>query len=159
MNQFALWHEMCKNEQISPDIVTLTEVIATLDSASGKGNRQRADEVFLDAVNQRLILRQDSLDTSWEFDLSYMSLPIARAASRYIFGQISERCSSDTGDKGGGDEVKDLSLITGTSRMREHIREVLRDELKPAVHCIVPQREQGTLIAKKKIVQNYVSGQ
>ena len=41
MNQFALWHEMCKNEQISPDIVTLTEVIATLDSASGKGNRQR----------------------------------------------------------------------------------------------------------------------
>ena len=156
---FALWHEMCKNEKISPDIVTLTEVIATLDSAPGKVNIQRADEVFLGAVNQGLILRQDSLDTSWEFDLSYMSLPIARAASRYIFGQISERCSSETGDNDGGDEVNDLSLITGTSRMREHIREVLRDELKPAVHCIVPQREQGTLIAKKKIVHNYVSGQ
>ena len=55
-------------------------MIATLDSAAGKvkgvkANRERVDEVFAEAVDRGLILRKDSLDTSWEVDLSCMSFP------------------------------------------------------------------------------------
>ncbi|KAL7553260.1 hypothetical protein ACHAWF_016515, partial [Thalassiosira exigua] len=150
---FDLWLEMCQpsNERVSPDIVTLTEVAATLDSAMGKVNRERADKVFEDAVARGLILRKDSLDTSWEVDLSSMSYPVARTACRYIFRQIVERY-----DDSDDDNLKDLSLITGASRMRECVREVLRDELKPAIYCVVPKLEQGTLQVKEKVLRNYV---
>ena len=151
---FDLWLEMCGNERISPDIVTLTEVIATLDGAMGRINRERVDKVFVEAVSRGLILRKDSLDTSWEVDLSHMSFPIARAACRYIFRQLAERHGED---KDG--EVKDLSLITGASRMREYVREVLRDELKPGVHCIVPKMQQGTLLVKEKMLMQFIQGQ
>jgi hypothetical protein len=167
-----LWHEMCKQssnqkgKKVSPDIVTLTEVIATLDSAAGKvkgvkANRERVDEIFVEAVERGLILRKDSLDTSWEVDLSCMSFPIARAACRYIFRQITERSlSSAENDDEDDNEVKDLNLITGAhSRMREYVRGVLRDELRPAVYCTVPKMEQGTLLVKKQMMQNYINGQ
>ena len=160
---FDIWKELCqlsnqdgdkkiKKTDVSPDIVTLTEVIATLDNASGKVNRERVDEVFTEAVNRGLILRKDSLDTSWEVDLSNMSQPIARAACRYIFNQIAQRHAASDDD-----DVKDLSLITGASRMREHVRGILRDELKPSLYCVVPKLEQGTLLVKKKMVQNYIN--
>lgn len=172
---YDLWQEMCeqssmsnqKGKKVSPDIVTLTEVIATLDSAAGKvkgvkANRERVDEVFAEAVDRGLILRKDSLDTSWEVDLSCMSFPIARAACRYIFRQITDRslASADNYDDDGDGAVKDLNLITGAhSRMREYVRGVLRDELRPAVYCIVPKMEQGTLLVKKQMMQNYINGQ
>ena len=84
---YDVWREMCdqsnnqKGSKVSPDIVTLTEVIATLDSAAGKvkgvkANREWVDEVFAEAVDRGLILRKDSLDTTWEVDLSCMSFPI-----------------------------------------------------------------------------------
>ena len=162
---FDIWKELCqlsnqdgdkkiKKRDVSPDIVTLTEVIATLDNASGKVNRERVDEVFTEAVKRGLILRKDSLDTSWEVDLSNMSQPIARAACRYIFNQIAQRHAASDDD-----DVKDLSLITGASRMREHVRGILRDELKPSIYCVVPKLEQGTLLVKKKMIQNYINEQ
>ena len=172
---FDMWKEMCQSSNqdasdkntknnkktgVSPDIVTLTEVIATLDNASGKVNRERVDEVFIEAVKRGLILRKDSLDTYWEFDLSNMSQPIARAACRYIFNQIAQRhAASNEEDGEDDDDVKDLSLITGASRMREHVRGILRDELKPSIYCVVPKLEQGTLLVKKKMVQNYINEQ
>lgn len=171
---YDVWREMCdqsnnqKGSKVSPDIVTLTEVIATLDSAAGKvkgvkANREWVDEVFAEAVDRGLILRKDSLDTTWEVDLSCMSFPIARAACRYIFRQITERslASADNDDEDDdNDSVKDLNLITGAhSRMREYVRGVLRDELRPAVYCIVPKMEQGTLLVKKQMMQNYINGQ
>lgn len=157
---FDVWLEMCQpsNERVSPDIVTLTEVIATLDNAAGKANRKRVDNVFSEAVNRGLILRTDSLDTSWEVDLSRLSFPVARAACRYIFRQIVEQSAkNEDGDDDGG--VKDLSLITGASKMREYVRGVLRDELKPAVYCVVPKLEQGTLQVKEQVMRNYINDQ
>lgn len=152
---YDIWSEMChknSSERVSPDIVTLTEVIATLDKAPGRMNRERVDEVFSEAVKRGLILRKDSLDTSLEVDLSSMSFPIARAACRFIFRRIAERSSIDG-------EISDLSLITGPSRMREYVREVLRDELTPPVYCVVPKAEQGTLLVKKQVLTNYIRGQ
>jgi len=153
---FDMWLEMCEpsNKEVSPDTATLTKVIATLDTAIGKTNRERVDKVFSEAVARGLILRKDSLDTSWEVDLSRLSFPVARAACRFIFRQIAEKSV----EKEDG-AVKDLSLITGASKMREYVREVLRDELKPAVYCIVPKSEQGTLQVKEKVMRNYIEGQ
>ncbi len=153
---FDLWVEMCntdKREKVSPDIVTLTEVIATLDRGMGKINRERADKVFSDAVSRGIILKEDSLDSSWEVDLSRMSFPVARAACRFIFRRMANSA------KNGELDVKDFSLITGASKMREYIREVLRDELKPAIFCVVPKLEQGTLQVKEKVLRNYIDGQ
>ena len=95
---------------------------------SGKVNRERADEVFSEAVGRGLILtvsRRDSLDTSREVDLSSMSFPVARAACRYIFRRIAEGCDGEDGAGKGASAASgggDLSLITGVSRMRAHIR-------------------------------------
>lgn len=146
---------MCQpsKDNISPDIVTLTEVIATIDRAVGKANRQKVDQVFAEAVERGLILREDSLDAAWDIDLSGMSFPVARAACRFIFSRLVERV------RDGNEKVEDLSLITGASRMREYIREVLRDELTPAVYCIVPKMEQGTLQVKAKMLENYINAQ
>ena len=151
---FDLWVEMCSADNgVSPDIVTLTEVIATLDRAMGKINRDRADKVFAEAVSRGIILKEDSLDSSWEVDISRMSFPVARAACRFIFRRIVD--SAKDGDL----DVKDFSLITGATKMREYVREVLRDELKPAVFCVVPKLEQGTLQVKEKVMRNYIDGQ
>ncbi len=139
------------DEKISPDIVTLTEVVGTLDRATGLINRNRADKVFSDAVRLGIILRDDSLDSSWEVDLSGMSFPVARAACRFIFCRLVEEMKN-----GKEQTVRDLSLITGASRMREYVREVLRDELKPSIYCVVPKTEQGTLVVKEKVVRNYI---
>lgn len=153
---FNIWREMCSDsskESVSPDIVTLTEVIATLDRAMGRINRERADKVFADAVSRGIILREDSLDSNWEVDLSRMSFPVARVACRYVFRRIVNSVRS------GNEDLKDFSLITGASKMREYIREILRDELKPPVFCVVPKSEQGTLQVKEKVMRNYIDGQ
>ena len=136
---YELWLEMSQSNKgnISPDIVTLTEVIATLDRAAGKENRKKVDRVFAEAVKRGIILREDSLDGAWDIDLSGMSFPVARAACRFIFERLGNRI------RDGNEKVEDLSLITGASRMREYIREILRDELKPSVYCVVPKMEQG----------------
>lgn len=146
---------MCQpnKDKVSPDIVTLTAVIATLDRATGKVNKGKADEVFAEAVERGVILREDSLDRSWELDLSGMSFPVARAACRFIFQRLVKKV------RDGNEDIEDLSLITGASRMREYVREVLRDELTPSVYCVVPKMEQGTLQIKAKMMTNYISAQ
>lgn len=151
---YELWQEMCApgNDMVSPDIVTLTEVIGTLDNRIGKANRERVDAVFLEAVNRGLILKKNSLDTLWEMDISKLPLPVARAACRYIFRRIVEKCVA-------GEEVKEFSLITGAGRTREYVREVLRDELKPAVYCVVADSQQGVLQVREKMMRNYIDGQ
>lgn len=179
---YELWQEMCRSSEsrssttsrggssgggdgdvvrrgVSPDIVTLTEVITTLDRSPGntKSNKQLVDSVFSEAVNRGLILRRDSLDTSWEMDLSGMSFPVARAACRFIFRRLVSRRKDATKEE--NVEMHDLSLITGAGRMREYIREVLRDELVPSVYCVVPKLEQGTLVVKRQVLVNYIDGQ
>lgn len=151
----GLWSEMCQpsNTGVKPDIVTLTEVIATLDGAGG-ANRKAIDKVFAEAVLLGLLLREDSLDTRWEVDLSRMSRPVARAACRFVFRRFTERAAKDEEEA-----MQDLSLITGAGRMREYVREVLRDELRPSVYCVVLESEQGTLVVREQMMKNYIKGQ
>lgn len=151
-----LWSEMCglNDAGVAPDIVTLTEVIATLAGDGGKAHRDDVDRVFADAVSQGLLLREDSLDTRWEVDLSRMSRPVARAACRFVFRRFLSRAVEDEEES-----VQDLRLITGAGRMQEHVRGVLRDELLPAVYCVVPESERGTLVVREKMMRNYMKEQ
>lgn len=146
---YNLWSEICASD-LSPDVVTLTEVVYTLDQARGKINREKAESVFKDAVSQGLVLRRDSLDTSSEFDLSKMSSSVARFAVLYIMKNIVRTVETDSSD---------LSFIAGTTKMREHIRAVLRDEMSPLIYCIVPEREPGVLVIKQKVLQNFLASQ
>mmetsp|Transcript_15637 Transcript_15637/g.33842 ORF Transcript_15637/g.33842 Transcript_15637/m.33842 type:complete len:1028 (-) Transcript_15637:2196-5279(-) len=95
--------------RLSPDIITLTDVIATLERSEGAENRQRMDEVFNEAVERGIILPADSLDSTWEVDLSGMSIPVAHAACRYIVQRALREVK-------GGRPCEDLLLITGVGK-------------------------------------------
>lgn len=98
--------------RLSPDIITLTDVIATLERSEGAENRQRMDEVFNEAVERGIILPADSLDSTWEVDLSGMSIPVAHAACRYIVQRALREVK-------GGSPCEDLLLITGVGKAQQ----------------------------------------
>ena len=93
--------------KLSPDIITLTDVIATFKRSEGNKNRERMDEVFDEAVELGIILPKDSLDSLWEVDLSGMSIPVAHAACRHIVQRARRAVES------GKSPCKDLMFITG----------------------------------------------
>ncbi len=95
--------------QVSPDIITVTEVIGCLHSSLNKKNIERIDKVFNDAVEREIILSNDSMDTLWEIDLSGMSLPVARAACRFIMKRTLDHVKK-TG------ELDNLVFITGVGK-------------------------------------------
>lgn len=120
---FEVWDEMCGKRQgnstakasaaadasMSPDIITVTEVIGTLCRSEGKVDVDRVDIVFAEAVRRGIILRGGTLDTLWEVDLSGYSFPVARAACRYIMKRALEAARR-------GDAIRDVNLITGVGR-------------------------------------------
>jgi len=104
------WNEMCaEGENVRPDIISLTSVIASLERGKGKDQEEKMDEVFASAVDKQIILPEDSMDTKWEIDLSGMSLPVARAACRFIIKRLQQEVK-------GGENCEDLMLITGVGR-------------------------------------------
>ena len=93
--------------KLSPDIITLTDVIATFERSEGIKNRERMDEVFDEAVELGISLPKDSLDSLWEVDLSGMSIPVAHAACRHIVQRARRAVES------GESPCEDLMFITG----------------------------------------------
>jgi len=142
-------------ENLSPDIITLTTVIGSLDKDSeATGSKAKMDSVFADAVEMQIILPSDSMDTKWEIDLSGMSLPVARAACRFIVKQL------DTADP------QDLNLITGIGRhhenpkysstaLREHVKEVLQSDFNPPLLSALAERAPGVVLVEKASIQNW----
>lgn len=122
---YKLWTEMCNTDDSTaarfrrerqgggrgsrPDIITLQECISILSTA---GRLDRMDEVFSDAVRSGIVLSNDSLDEEFEFDLSGMSLPVARAACRFV---ISRLLSSNSNSPG-----QELTFITGVGIAHQH---------------------------------------
>lgn len=160
---YELWNEMLGkkptnttaiataryDESTRPDIITITNAIAAMSSDTDtKEDRDRVDEIFSEAVGRGIILRShDTLDSTWEFDLSGMSLHVARAACRYILLRIA-RSHKD------GEGVENLTLITGTGRgqkdekhtsLQEYVRQVLERDFDPPLHSLVPMRAVGTV--------------
>jgi len=169
---FNLWTEMCSTRICSPDRNTLATVIAGLDRKTGKGNNKKIDKVFSDAVEREIMLPTDSMDTDYEIDLSGMTLPIAKAACRFILRQLILKISE-------GETCHDLSFITGVSwnnkvdssesshspkqtgsmALREHIRAVLRDDFEPPLYSCIPKMAAGTVQVKKEVLKKWVDTQ
>jgi hypothetical protein len=107
-------------------VITVTDVISTLDRTPGKSNRKNINLVFSEAVKRGIVLPSNSLDSLWEVDLSGMSLPVARAACHYIMQRIVESVLMEEGGENDDDsqqQVFDLTLITGVGKAQRQSNE------------------------------------
>lgn len=193
---YELWGEICGTRSLttsitssiatardnaSPDIITLTDCIATLSRA---GYTRKMDEVFRQAVEREGILLQsnDSLDSIWEVDLNGKPFPIARAACRYLLRTISDKYNSGTGIV-----LEDMVFITGvgvahqkkedetpslsapsastnnvldkkdrTTSLRDFIQGILETDFDPPIESIVPSRAQGTVVIEEKSLKQWL---
>lgn len=171
---------------IAPDIITVTDVIATLSRSNGN-DQKKVDQVFQDAVDRGIVLRKDTLDSEWEVDLTGMTLPVARAACRFIFQRIRSAVQN-------GESPAEVTLITGVGRgqrlrskddgsldfderrtgsnldqrqlsnhgstaLREYVLQILKEDFDPPLRGAVPQRAQGTVLIDKRQVDNWVANQ
>jgi hypothetical protein len=85
-------------------------VSSAIGAMSSGGNEpadcDMVDDVFEEAVRRGIVLRSDSMDTCSEFDLSGMSLPVARAAVRFVLKRLASPPAMPNS----------LSFITGGGR-------------------------------------------
>lgn len=188
---YELWGEICGRQSsspessssiasakivASPDIITLTDCIATLSRA---GYTKKMDQVFREAVDRGIVLGRsiDDLDEQWEIDLSGLPFPIARAATRYLIqNMIGERGSKNKDDNA---SIQDMIFITGigkaqqkrkeesstlqepmapttvldrkdrTTSLRDFIQGILETDFEPSLESVVPQRAQGTVVIEE----------
>lgn len=137
---YELWGEICGKRSLttsiastiatardiaSPDIITLTDCIATLSRA---GYKYKMDEVFRQAVEREGIVLQsnDSLDSIWEIDLSGMPFPIARAACRYLLRTITDEYQKKSADFA----LEDMVFITGVGVNHQKLKQGDKYSLK-----------------------------
>jgi hypothetical protein len=173
-----LWGEICgtksaARDAATPDIITVTDCIDTLSRAE---YTEKVDEVFEEAVKRHIVLGRDTLDSSWDVDLSGMSFPVARAACRYIVRRAQERVVVE-----GGGILEDITLVTGVGKaqqhrkpqeddhdedhnkvissssprststsLREYAQEVLQTDFDPPIACTIPKLAQGTVVIEKQ---------
>ena len=151
-----------ENETTSPDIITLTSVLASFDKIGWQDHFDEVDCVFAEAVKRHIVF-SDTMDTKWEIDLSGMSLPVARAACRYILNQFRDAQNSEG--------CQDLNLITGigrhhlddgdnvsTTTLREYIQEILSKDFDPPLESDIPERAPGVILVKGSSIERWIKG-
>lgn len=129
---------------------------SAIGAMAAGGNSDEVDRIFNEAVNLGVILNGDDLNSMWEFDLSGLSLPVARAACRYIvFSLLNDSKLND---------VEDLVFITGvgshhkqglasTTSLRDYIQELLISDFSPSLKSAIPARAKGSvLVCQKEIL-------
>lgn len=162
---------------LSPDIITVTDVLATLVRSGGPSNMNMVDQVFAEAVQRGIVLGKDKiLDSHYEIDLSGMAFPVARASVRFIFNRIKDNYLR-------GGVIEDVILITGigaqflrtstasqpeplspdqcetTQSLRDYTQDVLNNDFEPRIKSSVPQLGQGTVLIAKDDVLDWVRSQ
>ena len=183
-----LWEEMLGTKQGSiaritapragtsttPDIITVTDAIGAMSCDDSKQNVERIDRIFAEAVQRRIVLRPGTLDSAHEVDLSGMTLPVARAACRYILRQIKMRKEQEireltfiTGVGIGKDaqrvvetgklEVKSEDDVKGQTSLREYVREILLTDFSPPLASSIPQRAKGTVVIEPEALLKWKS--
>lgn len=155
---------------VSPDIITVTNVIASLARSDDEVMMKSVDNVFEEAVKRGIILGKDTLDSEYDIDLHGMTFPVARAAVRYVLRQIkNNNCE--------GKEFKDISFITGVGRtetsradssriqlmnddeeqqvtsLRDYVQEILTTDFDPPMKSTVPKLAQGTVVVDKNTLK------
>jgi len=157
---------------VSPDIITVTNVIASLARSDDEVMMKSVDDVFEEAVKREIILGKDTLDSEYDIDLHGMTFPVARAAVRYVLKRIKNSNSE-------GKEFEDISFITGTGRtetpragvdsfatqlanddeerqvtsLRDYVQEILRTDFEPPIKSTVPKLGQGTVVVDKNTLK------
>eukprot|EP00977_Amphora_coffeiformis_P012222 scaffold3023_cov175-Amphora_coffeaeformis.AAC.13 len=147
------------DDAVTPDIITVTDAIGALSADDSLQGRSNVDRVLKEAVERGILLRSNRLDSFWEVDLSGMSLPVARAATRYILGQIATLLAEE-------DQMQDLTLITGvgvgkerSTSLREYIQEILKTDFDPPMESSIPPRAQGTVLVEKSAIAPWLARQ
>ena len=167
------------DQSLSPDIITVTDVISTLVRSGDKSCMKKVDQVFAEAVQRGIVLGKDKiLDSHYEVDLSGMALPVARASVRFIFNRIKENFQN-------GETIEEVTLITGvgaqfsrpcdgsqiggwptnqdqsdtTQSLRDFVQDVLRTDFQPPIKSSVPQFGLGTVVIKQHEVREWVKNQ
>lgn len=157
----AMWNDMCgkgngeyitARDNIKPDVVTVTSVIGCLEKFRDQENyEEEIDSIFRDAVQLQILFPKDTMDTQFEIDLSGMSLPIARAAVRYVICKIVEE-----------EKTQDLNLITGIGRshlndtaLREFVQDILRTDFDPPLKSTLMERAKGVVVVTKETIQDW----
>ena len=196
---YELWGEICGTRSAgtssiatarsvaSPDIITLTDCIATLSRA---GYTHKMDEVFREAVDQGIVLGNNDLDQRWEIDLSGLPFPIARAATRYLLQNISDKHDEDDNST-----PQDMVFITGTGKaqqkrkeesenttdtttlgynnnhnnvldrkdrttsLRDFIQGILESEFNTPLKSVVPHLAQGTVVIEARTLTQWLNEQ
>lgn len=186
---YELWKEMCgaatsghgspprratarSEASTRPDIITLTEVLGAMSaSSSDPRHRERVDEVFADAVERGIVLKDKLLDVPSEVDLSGLSLPVARAACCFV---IHNRVL-ESSDKSEDDAISlddDLTFVTGMgasrghghsndnkderfTSLREFVQEVLVTDFDPPLVSTIPIHAQGTVQIDKATLRQW----
>lgn len=159
-----------EKRSISPDIISVTEVLDALERSNDERWRKKSMEVLMEAMKRDIILKKHSLDSIWELDLSGMSFPVAHAVCRFVFQRMSKTVRNSV------IPVNDLTLITGVGfvhrnsqgdegdtrgpiALREYVRETLRESFTPPIYSSVPRLAQGTIVVKQEMVQRWVDAQ
>jgi pentatricopeptide repeat protein len=168
------------DQSLSPDIITVTDVITTLVRSGEPSSMKKVDQVFEEAVQRGIVLGRDKiLDSHYEVDLSGMALPVARASVRFIFNRIKENFRQ-------GETIEEVTLITGvgaqflrpcddslvvggwpskqdqpdtTQSLRDYVQDVLGTDFQPSIKSSVPQLCQGTVVVKQHEVRDWLENQ
>lgn len=192
---YELWGEICGTRSMttsssittardiaSPDIITLTDCIATLSRA---GYTRKMDEVFRQAVERGIILQGNDLDLHCEVDLSGLPFPVARATCRYLLQTISDK------HKAGENALEEMVFITGigkaqqkrkeelptsssanetlmnnvlekkdrTTSLRDFIQGILEMDFIPSIESVVPSLAQGTVVIEETTLSQWLDQQ
>jgi hypothetical protein len=119
--------------------------------------QERIDKVFHEAVRRNIVLRNmNTFENGNEIDLSGMTLPVARAACRFILRQ-SLHNKKPISSKNMADKISDLSFITGigsshddgSSSLRDYVQEILVNDFKPPIESYVPQQYRSNRVCIK----------
>lgn len=141
---------------------------SAIGAVASNGSFDRVDKIFKEAVDLGLILRGDSLDSLWEFDLSGLSFPVARAACRFVVTSLLKRIAKRVGDD--DTVVEDLVFITGvgarhklglanTTSLRDYIQEILTNDFRPSLNSTIPTRAKGTILIDKDELRSWIRRQ
>lgn len=173
-------NDLKRRDNTSPDIITVSDCIATLSEA---GQIDQMDQVFEEAVKRGIVLRNNALDVQWEVDLSGMPFPVARAACRHLLRNLVHRRSKS-------DDVQDMIFITGigkaqqlrkegrptvqtsvdlpsnildkkdpTTSLRDFVQGILTSDFEPSLPSIIPERAKGTVVIEKEALSDWLNKQ
>jgi len=165
----------------TPDIITVTEAIGAMSSSSSfsEANIQKIDQIFAEAVRRGILLQStDSLKSANDFDLSGMTLPVARAACRYIVHRyVTSHIETELTDLTlitgigigkGAKPMEDSTIATTTDEsflitledirdddassrtsLREYVQEILSKDFDPPLTFTTPRSAQGTVVIER----------